>query len=72
MTPARQLSLIELATRYDQGDCMKETTKDVVLLEASKPADSTPDAPRNAQQELVGVLCGGAGPAHASLPVSVG
>ena len=54
-----------------QGDCMKEMTKDVVLIEASEPADRI-DAPRNAQEELVGVFFGRAGPAHASLPVSVG
>ena len=32
---------------------MTEMTKDVVPMEASKPADSTPDAPRSAQQAEV-------------------
>ena len=62
-----------VATRGQlQGDCMKETTKDVVLMKASKREVSTPNAPRNAQREFVGVLCRCAGPTHASLPVSVG
>ena len=54
------------------GDCMKETSKDVVLVEASKPTNTKPDVPRNAQQELVGILFGRAGPTHAGLSVSVG